>query len=279
MLLCLGDLIEDIVVVLNSPIHLASDTTSQIVRRRGGSAANVAATAGVMGKPVRFIGQVGGDAIGAALVDELATVGVDTAFVAREGTTGTIIVLVDDTGERSMLTDRQSCISLDRPDPSWLDGVSVLHVPLYGLAEGRLAATVETLIGWAHDRSIPVSIDASSVSLIESMGAEHTRCLLARLRPAVLFANEAEAETLDIEASERPAITIIKRGAGPASVLVKGSERRDVPALDVGPIDDSTAAGDAFAAGFLTAAWQDDPIAACRSGHASAVMVLQSRQA
>ncbi len=279
MLLCLGDLIEDIVVALDSPIHVASDTTSRIVRRRGGSAANVAATAGVLGMPVRFIGQVGGDSIGAALVDELTTVGVDTTFVARDGTTGTIIVLVDDTGERSMLTDRQSCISLDDPHPSWLDGVSVLHVPLYGLAEGPLAATVETLIDWSHDRDIPVSIDASSVSLIESMGVEHTRQLLSRLRPAVLFANEAEARTLDIEASERPAITIVKRGAGPASVLVEGSEPHDVPALDVGPIEDSTAAGDAFAAGFLTADWQDDPIAACRSGHASAVMVLQSRQA
>ena len=83
-------------VVLGGPIQLASDTESRIVRRRGGSAANVAATAAANGWPVRFLGQVGNDTIGTALVDELSAGGVDTRFVVHDGSTGTIIVLVDE---------------------------------------------------------------------------------------------------------------------------------------------------------------------------------------
>ena len=78
--------------------------------------------------------------MGAGLVDVLAAAGVDVS-VQREGATGTIIVVVDHTGERSMLTDRQACLSLDSPDPGWLDGVATLHVPFYSLAEGPLSAT------------------------------------------------------------------------------------------------------------------------------------------
>ena len=81
MLATLGDLVDDIVVQLAGPINVATDTSSIILRRRGGSAANVAATAGVLGQPARFLGQVGTDAVGAAWVAELEAAGVDTQFV------------------------------------------------------------------------------------------------------------------------------------------------------------------------------------------------------
>ena len=45
MLATVGDLVEDVVVRLGGPIHVASDTEAVIERRRGGSAANVAAVA------------------------------------------------------------------------------------------------------------------------------------------------------------------------------------------------------------------------------------------
>jgi sugar/nucleoside kinase (ribokinase family) len=41
---------------------------------------------------------------------------------------------------------------------------------------------------------------------------------------------------------------------------------------------DTTGAGDAFAAGFLTSpSWVDDPVAACTNGHRAAAELLRGR--
>ena len=175
MLAALGDVVDDIVVRVEGPIHHASDTPASIIRRRGGSAANVAATAARLVGRARFLGQVGDDATGDLLLAELVADGVDVAFVRRAGRTGAIIVLVDEHGERSFLTDAGSARSLDAPDPAWLDGVDVLHLPFYSLVDEPVAATAATVAGWALARGIAVSIDASSVAVLESFGVAR-RC-------------------------------------------------------------------------------------------------------
>ena len=68
MLAVVGDLLEDIVVRIDATPTLGTDTPARIQRRRGGSAANVAACAARAGAPVRFIGCVGDDDLGDQLV-------------------------------------------------------------------------------------------------------------------------------------------------------------------------------------------------------------------
>ena len=278
-LACLGDLVEDVVVRLDGPLNVASDTPAHIVRRRGGSAANTAVAAASTGSRSRFIGQVGDDAIGAALLAEMRSDGVDVDPVRRSGSTGTIVALVDASGERSMLTDRRACIDLTDPDPSWLDGVATLHVPLYSLVSGAIARTASTVIGWAHERSIAVSIDVSSTAVMLELGVDVLRDRLGQLRPDVLFANRDEASVLDLGTAWAGAIRVVKRGPEPALVYEPDGTCCEVAAIEVSDVDDTTGAGDAFAAGFLTHApgWRSDAIGACRSGHRVAAAVLAAR--
>ncbi len=279
MLAALGDLVEDVVVRLDGPVNVASDTPAHISRRRGGSAANVAVAAAALGQTVRFLGQVGNDAIGTALLADMTTEGVDVSMVRRAGSTGTIVALVDQTGERSMLTDRRACIDLSDPDPSWLDGVGALHVPLYSLATGAIAATAITVIGWAHERNIDVSIDVSSSAVMREMGIDRVRRLLADVSPDVILANLDEATTLHIDGAIDSAVTIVKRGPDPAIVHSPTKPSVEVPGIVVADVSDTTGAGDAFAAGFLTHAggWRNDPVAACESGHRCAAALLTRR--
>jgi sugar/nucleoside kinase (ribokinase family) len=279
MLGSVGDLVEDVVVHLLEPVNVASDTRSLVTRRRGGSAANMVEAACTAGGRARFIGQVGNDATGRWLTEQLEAVGAEVA-VRWIGRSGTIVVLVDPNGERTMLADRATCTELADPDPAWLDGLHTLHVPYYSLVGEPLATTTTTLAAWAHDRGVRVSVDASSAALLEHDGATHSVARMASLRPHVVFANEFEAEVLgDALAPEAlgGAIVIVKRGAGPASLHRAGRETMEVPAVPFERVRDTTGAGDAFAAGFLLALVDGaDPVDAVRRAHQVAATSLRT---
>ncbi len=276
MLAAVGDLVEDIVVHLRGSVQLASDTASTITRRRGGSAANVSAAAALVGAPTRFIGQVGDDAAGTMLTSLLAEAGVDLA-VRHSGRTGTIVVLVDASGERTMFPDAGASRQLDTPDRRWLDGVHTLHIPVYSLVDEPIASTSRTLAEWAHDAGVTVSIDASSAGVLEDAGVDRMITVMRELRPRVLFANEAEAECLgnDGFVAIGAPIVVVKQGPRPALVHVNGTAPIAVAANDLGTVADTTAAGDSFAAGFLIAlAAGADPVEAARRGHDLAAQVI-----
>ena len=278
-----GDLVEDIVVHVDTSksggVNEATDTPATVVRRRGGSAANLAVSVARAGHAARFIGQVGDDASGLSLLAELRAEGVDVV-ARRAGTTGTIIVMLDHAGERTMLTDRGACTRLDHPDRSWLDGLSTLHVPLYSLMGDPLARTTATLIEWAHEREIAVSIDASSASMIDDFGADSLLERFAELRPTVFLCNAMEAAALgdEIDPARIGAhLTVVKHGAGPAVVMQLGHAPVEVPALTIDNVRDTTGAGDAFAAGLLVAlASGSTPVAATMLGHHSAARAISA---
>lgn len=255
MFAAVGDLVEDVVVRLHEQVNVASDTRATVIRRRGGSAANTVAAAGRAGVIARFIGQVGDDPLGRSLTAELAADGADLA-VHRAGRTGTIIVMVDAEGERTMLTDRAACIALDEPDPSWLDDVATLHIPLYSLVGEPLARSVTTLAHWQRARGGRVSVDLSSAAIIEQLGCDAVLAILHDLGATIVFANELEAECMgDLlqPANLDNALIWVKQGSGPAIVHAPGAAPVEVPSFAVANVTDTTGAGDAFAAGVLIA--------------------------
>ncbi|MFM2076893.1 MAG: hypothetical protein RJA49_783 [Actinomycetota bacterium] len=276
-----GDLVEDVVVQLLEAVHVASDTQSIVTRRRGGSAANLVEAACRAGGRARFIGQVGDDPTGRWLTEQLEAVGAEVV-VRWRGRTGTIVVLVDPSGERTMLADRASCTELDDPDPSWLAGLHTLHIPYYSLVGEPLATTAATLATWANEQGIRVSVDASSAALLEHDGPRQALGRIAALGPQVVLANELEAEVLG--AGLHPdhlggATVVVKRGSAAAAVWCSGRDAVEVPARQLDGVRDTTGAGDAFAAGLLLAlADGDDVVTAVRRGHTVAAdTLLRSR--
>ncbi|MDX1619387.1 MAG: PfkB family carbohydrate kinase [Nitriliruptorales bacterium] len=272
MICTIGDLVEDVVVILSGPPRPGSDVDAQISRHRGGSAANVAAAAARLSGQARFVGQVGDDELGDRLASRLREDGVDVV-TRRAGRTGTIVALVAPDGERTMLTDRGASPRLDGTERAWLEGVAVLHVPAYSLAIEPLASSTRQLAELAHEAGIPVTIDTSSVAVLEAM--DDPRQQFADLAPAIVFANRDEADQLDLDNPlTDDGWLVIKRGASPTMLTGPGSQRLEVPVLEVDVVD-TTGAGDAFAAGFLTA-WVDGahPSQAAAAGHRAAAKVV-----
>jgi sugar/nucleoside kinase (ribokinase family) len=249
----LGDLVEDVVVWLDEPLAIGTDAAGSIIRTRGGSAANVASAAAALGRVgARYLGCVGSDPTGDGLVAGMALAGVDVR-VQRRGRTGTILVLVEPGGERSMVPDRGSNLLLETVDDAWLDGLSLLHVPSYGFCGEPVATSVLGALRRARERGITTSIDASSVGTLRGFGRDRIRGLLADLAPDHLLANAEEADFLGVEEpGYLPCTTVVvKHGAGP-TVAWTGGRRLEVPVRPVSEVRDTTGAGDAFAAGYLS---------------------------
>jgi sugar/nucleoside kinase (ribokinase family) len=264
----LGDLMCDVVAAHDGPIANGSDTPAKISLRPGGSAANVAAWLARAGVDVALIGRVGTDPVASVALGGLD--GVELR-IARDETrrTGTCVVLVAPGGERTMLPDAGANDALaagDLPDDVFTAG-AILHVSGYALLRHGPRAAALTAIDRARDAGMKVSVDPASAAPLAN-----DPVFLARITPIdLLLPNEDEAAVLgrQIDVPE----VVVTSGAGGAT-WTNGFESVHGRALPV-DVRDTTGAGDAFAAGFLSA-WQgSSPEAALHAGARLAAEAVQ----
>jgi sugar/nucleoside kinase (ribokinase family) len=236
----LGEANLDVVVRLAGPVAEETDTPASTSVGTGGQAANVAAWITELHGRARLIAARGTDPASQLVAGDLAARGVELAGPVIPGRTGVVVSLSNGGLSRSMLTDpgvgpRWSAAELR---DGWLDGCGWLHLPAYSLVREPIRGAALA----AAARVPRLSVDLSSVSALREFGVPRFRALLARLRPAVVFGTEAEAEL----AGEVPGCELVVK-LGPAGVRAGGAVRAALPARAV----DSTGAGDAFAAGYL----------------------------
>jgi sugar/nucleoside kinase (ribokinase family) len=257
----IGDVINDIVVRPLAPPAAGTDTPASVQQRPGGSGANQAAWMAALGARVRFAGRAGwADAERHRLALERAGVDARLAVDPARGT-GTIVVVVGADGERSMYTDRGASAALDASDLpiGLLDGAALLHVSGYALFEERSRAAVGRLWEAAGGGGLSVSVDPASVAGLVDVGSES---FLSWTDGATLaFPNWDEGRLL--AGADRPGAivdallvhyAVVALKLGPRGVLVasRQGDRLELSSPTEGALD-STGAGDAFCAGFLTA--------------------------
>src|SRR5262249_31205093 len=185
----------DVVAQLSGPIAFGSDTPSAVGLFGGGSAANTACWLTAAGADAVFVGRVGDDALGVDAVRQLNAAGVTTAVsVDPHQTTGTCVVLVDPSGERTMLPDPGANATLAANDlPEFAPGTH-LHVSGYALlGEGSRDAALAAVKS-ARDAQLSISVDASSAAPLAAAGAEAFRGWVGT--HVLMFANADEAHVL-----------------------------------------------------------------------------------
>jgi len=231
------------------------------VQVAGGSAANTAAGLASLGDHPTFVGSVGADPLGERYERDLSAVGV-RCVLSHSATglpTGQCLVLVTEDSGRTMATNLGAGVVIDPEAVERVDmGTAAgLYIEGYLLDSPGTLAALERMIQLAKSAGGLVALSLSDPFLVE----RHGEALNALVDDKVdlLFANEEEARRFTgagdlsgaLEALERPglvvAVTLGPRGA----VLVDGNERASVAAWSVGPVDDTTGAGDIFAAGVL----------------------------
>jgi len=259
-ILVVGDVMTDVIVRPEGPLVRGSDRRAEIRSRPGGSGANQAVWLGAQGARVRFAARVGADDV-PRLEAHFARFGVEARLAADPALpSGVLVTLLDVDGERSFLTDRGANLALgpaDLPD-DLLDEAGLLLVSGYSyFAPGPRGAIVD-LAARARARGLALAVDPASVGFLREVGPAD---FLAWTSGAgLVFANGEEAEcltgTADLAEQMRRLGShyrdvIVKLGARGAALGDAAGLRLALPAPSV-PVLDTTGAGDAFAAGFLT---------------------------
>lgn len=241
-----GDLMADVVARHDAPLAPGSDTAATTQLRGGGAAGNVAAWLLHGGADVAVVGRVGRDAFADVALAGLA--GADLRIErAADERTGICVVLVGADGERTMLPDAGANAGLEVDD---LPPGDVLYLSGYVLLRERSRAAGQRALAIARERGMAIALDPASAEPLR-----HASQFLAWAGHVdVLLANEAEAAVLGGPDGARE--VIVKRGPNGAT-WSDGTRTIDVPAVPA-HVRDTTGAGDAFAAGFLTA-WPGPP--------------------
>ena len=230
----------------------------------GGSSANTAVVASILGARTGFVGKVRDDELGHVYARDLGEVGVsfDTAFASSESiATGRCLINVTPDAERTMCTFLGAARGLRVPDmdAEVLANADVTYVEGYLWDELNAHEALETAIRIVKDAGKRFSFTLSDSFLVDRFRPGFIELMGSSVD--ILFANEHELcslfeiDDLD-EACRRIAplceITTVTRGKL-GSLVVAGGEVIHCDAHPVEHVVDTTGAGDAYAGGFLYA--------------------------
>lgn len=275
--LCIGDVMLDVIAVLQTDINYGSDTPSKISTHGGGAAGNVASWSRICGAPTAIVARVGDDPAGQAIVSEFETLGVELGDCIIRGTqTGVVVVLVDLTGERSMFPETGANSGLTVKDLPALDGIEVVYLSGYSLLDEVSRSGVLEIIANVRAANIPIFYDPATVGGMKQVDTAEIRSWLPLM--SVLFMNEEEAafltgqveleKALDVLLETAPTV-IIKCGAEGAIGKSRGGDLIKISALPTRVVD-TTGAGDSFAGGFIANWLNNANLKECMEAGASA---------
>ena len=247
----------------------------------GGKGANQAVAAARLGYPTEMIGAVGDDVFGQALLDNLHSLNVGTAAVARvAGPSGVAPILLAANGENSIVVvpganGKMDCAAID---------LQAALIRGAGMVLCQLELPIETVthtLALCNEAGVPVMLDpAPAAALPETVWPQ-----VAWLTP-----NETEAafyigDVANVEDAATQLLAkgvggvVLKRGGDGAYVAVASGKAEWVKPFKVEAVD-TVGAGDCFNGAFAVALLEgQDPWAAARFASAAAAISVTRRGA
>ncbi|MCP9883947.1 adenosine kinase [Synechococcus sp. ATX 2A4] len=251
----------------------------------GGSAANTLAGVAQLGGRAGFIGRVRNDQLGGIFAHDIRSVGArfETPPTTSGPSTARCLILVTPDAQRTMCTYLGASVTLD---PADLDlelvaQAKVLYLEgyLWDSEPAKRAFIAAAEVVRAHGGEV-------ALSLSDGFCVERHRASFLELVDGhvdLLFANELEICALYATDSFEQAVALVRGCCKVAaltrseqgSLVLAGEVSHTIAPYQLGPLLDTTGAGDLYAAGFLHGYTQGQSLEACgRLGSLCAGLVV-----
>jgi sugar/nucleoside kinase (ribokinase family) len=298
-LACVGNALVDVIAFIDTDFALkfgiTTGSTAHVDHSRlgpvvaalqdpaisaGGGAANTARTFVHLGHEAVFAGCVGQDGYGQRYTKDLCSAGIDASLQYCSEPTGIFCALIAPDGRRSVMVSPSAALHFCPeavPDAFFSSG-SVLYL------DGFLAAVpgaMEILASRARAAGMKIALDVAGQGIARAF-RERFMALIQGYCDWV-FMNEDEflamaQDSMDcglIRFSANVSGTVVVKLAEAGAVCARGGVVIESPVRSIRVMDE-TGAGDAFAAGFLSAALSGVSLARClRLGNRVAEQVIQ----
>ncbi len=227
----------------------------------GGSAANTMAGLASLGGKGAFFGKVRNDQLGAVFAHDIRAAGVafDTKPAAAGPATARCLIFVTPDAQRTMNTYLGACVNLgpEDVDEAVVKNARVTYLEGYLWDPPRAKQAFVKAAKAAHAAGRKVSLSLSDAFCVDRHRAEFRDLVAGHVD--ILFANESEIKSLYEVESFDAALQAVRGSCEIAcltrsekgSLVVAGEEVHVIDAERVGPVTDTTGAGDLYAAGFL----------------------------
>ncbi len=262
-LVVLGDFAWDVLIRANSDLLRGGDTFGEVMLTPGGSAANVAVWARRCGLEAAFVGKVGRDRLGQLAAEDLERERLEARLIVTDAhPTGSVAVLVDPSGERSMVSGRGADFYLlpSELPRDLLGGTKHLHLTAWSFFTDPPRAAARLAAKLAQAAGATLSFDPGSFQMIREMGVKNFLKCTQDLNLDLFLPNHEEGEVLTGEQAPQAiaeklaelyegALIMLKLDAEGALVYQNGVLTPVPPATN--RLLDATGAGDSFAGAFL----------------------------
>jgi sugar/nucleoside kinase (ribokinase family) len=227
----------------------------------GGSVGNTIAALGALGAKAAYMGKVADDELGLVYAHDMKANGVTFASDRADGnmTTARSLVCVTPDAQRTMYTALGAAITFGRDDVDAdliADG-RVLLLEGYLFDSPSANEACHAAVAAAKEAGTEIAVSLSDAGCVERHLQEFRDLIDGGL--SVLFANEEEAKVLAgtndvwsaVEWLKRDRLTAVVTRSEKGSIVVDGGTTTEVDAVKPKQLEDTTGAGDMYAAGFL----------------------------
>ena len=254
------------------------------IESSGGSAANTAAVAAGLGANVAYLGKVADDQLGGVFRHDITAGGVHFPSQPLVGgaPTARCLILVTPDAQRTMNTFLGACVTLGEADvdEALVANSAVTYLEGYLFDPPAAQAAFYRAAAAAHAAGRKVALSLSDAFCVDRHRTAFRDLVAGHVD--ILFANETEICSL-YEANEFSlAAEAVRQNVGLAaltrseagSVIVTPEHTFEIEA-HLAEVVDTTGAGDAYAAGVLTALTAGKPLEFCgRLGSAAAAAAI-----
>jgi ribokinase len=244
----------------------------------GGKGANQAVAAAKLQAEVSMVGRVGTDDFGQALLSNLASAGIHSEGVKRDpdAATGIALITVEASGQNNIVLAPGANMNLTVEDIEAAGSTIASSAMVLLQLESPIPA-VEAALKLAKSRGVSTLLNPAPAHPLSEELLQNVDILVPNESETSLLTGLPVESTDEIErAAERlreigvgtVILTLGARGA----YLASGEQNHLFPAYEVDPVD-TTAAGDAFVAGFAVALAEGGSLSeAVRRGNASGAL-------